>query len=76
MQPTVVNTDKLSGVNLAQYVLKKLTQDGGTVQMLSHDFDGNEAFVLSVISFLKDVGLMKEAQDGSYMITDRGTSEN
>jgi predicted transcriptional regulator len=43
---------------------------------LSNDFDGNEAFVLSIISFLEDVGWMKEAQDGTYMITDGGTSQN
>jgi predicted transcriptional regulator len=71
-----VNTDKISGINLAQYILKKLTQDGDTVQTLSHDFDDNEAFVLSVISFLEEVGWMKEAQDGSYMITDKGTFHN
>jgi hypothetical protein len=53
-----------------------LTHDGQTVQTLSHDFDDDEAFILSIISSLKDVGWMKEAQDGSYMITDRGTSEN
>ena len=69
---TVVNTNKLSGINLAEYVLKKLTQDVDMIQTLSHDFDGNGAFVLSIISFLKDVGWLKEAQDGSYMITDRG----
>jgi hypothetical protein len=34
------------------------------------------AFVLSIISFLKNVGWMREAQVGSYIITDRGTSEN
>jgi predicted transcriptional regulator len=39
---------------------------------LSHDFDGNEAFVLSIISFLKDVGWIKEARDGSYIVTDKG----
>jgi DNA-binding response OmpR family regulator len=49
-----------------------MTQDGETVQTLSHDFDGNEDFILSVISFLKDVGWLKEAQDGSYMMTDKG----
>jgi hypothetical protein len=54
----------------------KLTQDGETVQTLSHDFDDDEAFVLSIISFLKDVGWVNEAQDGGYTITDRGTSGN
>jgi hypothetical protein len=59
-----VNTDRLSGINLAQYVLNRLAQNGDTVQTLrtlSRDFDGNEAFVLSLISFLEDVGWMKEA---------------
>ena len=43
---------------------------------MSTDFDGNEDFVLGIISFLEDVGWMKEAHDGTYMITDRGTFEN
>jgi hypothetical protein len=33
------------------------------------DFDGNEDFVLSVVSFLKNVGWMKEGQDGIYETT-------
>ncbi len=56
-----VNTDRLSGINLAKYVLNRLAQNGDTVQTLSRDFDGNEASVLSLISFLEDVGWMKEA---------------
>jgi hypothetical protein len=36
------------------------------VQTVSLDFDGNEDFVLSVVSFLKDIEWMKEGQDGSY----------
>ena len=43
------------------------------MQTLSHDFDGNEDSILSVISFLNDVGWLKEGQDGNYMITDKGT---
>jgi len=43
------------------------------VQTLSHDFDGNEDSILSVISFLNDVGWQTEGKDGNYMITDKGT---
>jgi hypothetical protein len=39
---------------------------------MSHDIDGNEAFVLSIISFLKDVESIKEVRDGSNMIADKG----
>jgi hypothetical protein len=39
--------------------------------MLSHDFDDNEVFVLSIIAFLKDVGWLKEARDSSYVATDK-----
>jgi hypothetical protein len=42
---------------------------------LSNDFDGNEAFVLSIISFLEDVGWIKGGQDDSYVITDKGLIE-
>jgi hypothetical protein len=36
---------------------------------VSLDFDGNEDFVISVVSFLKDIGWMNERQDGSYETT-------
>ena len=39
---------------------------------MSHDFDGNEAFVLSIISFLKELGWLKEARDGRYKVTNKG----
>jgi hypothetical protein len=41
--------------------------------MLSQEFDGNKPFVLSIISFLKDVGWLEEAQDGSYIVAEKGT---
>ena len=49
------NSSKLNGLELARSILWRLTENGDTVQTVSLDFDGNEDFVLSVVSFLKDI---------------------
>jgi hypothetical protein len=41
------------------------------VRSLGHDFDDDEAYILSIVTFLKDVGWMKEEQDGSYSTTNK-----
>jgi hypothetical protein len=56
---------------LARHVLERLTVDGDTVRSLGHDFDDDEAYILSIVTFLKDVGWMKEEQDGSYSTTNK-----
>jgi hypothetical protein len=50
-------------------ILWRLTENGDTVQTVSLDFDDNEDFVLSIISFFNDVEWMKEGQNGRYETT-------
>lgn len=71
-QKTVRN---LSGLALAKYILKRLTEDDDTVEELTQDFDDNEDFVLNIIAFLKEIGWLKEEQRGKYIITDEGAAE-
>ena len=40
---------------LAEYILKRLTEDGYTTEKLSEEFDGNEKYVLSLLDFLKGI---------------------
>ena len=55
------NTCNLSGLELAGYVMKKLTEDQIKIdELANHNFDGNKKFVLAVVDFLKDIGWMGE----------------
>jgi hypothetical protein len=67
----------LSGLELAEFILKRLTEDGYTTEKLTQEFDGNEKYVLSLLDFLKDIRWMKEEPSGSgkYVITDKAKSE-
>ena len=65
----------LSGLELAEYILKRLTEDGYTTEKLTQEFDGNEKYVLSLLDFLKDIRWMKEEYSGKYVITDKAKSE-
>jgi hypothetical protein len=56
-----------------RYVLKRVTEND-TVQRLAQDFEGNEDYVLSVISFLKEIVWLKEEQNGEYIITEKAHS--
>jgi hypothetical protein len=65
----------LSGLELAEYILKRLTEDGYTTEKLTQEFDGNEKYVLSLLDFLKGIQWMKEESSGKYVITDKAKSE-
>ena len=69
MPAVTKNSSKLNGLELARSILWRLTENGDTVQTVSLDFDGNEDFILSVVSFLKDIEWMKDGQHGSYEAT-------
>jgi hypothetical protein len=66
---------RLSGLELAEYILKSLTEDGYTTEKLTQEFDGNEKYVLSLLDFLKGLQWMKEDLGGKYLITDKAKSE-
>jgi hypothetical protein len=65
----------LSGLELAEYILKRLTEDGYTTEKLTQEFGGNEKYVLSLLDFLKGIQWMKEESRGKYVITDKAKSE-
>jgi hypothetical protein len=65
----------LSGLELAEYILKRLTEDGYTTEKLTQEFDGNEKYVLSLLDFLKDIRWMEEDYSGKYIVTDKARSE-
>ena len=39
----------------AEYVLKRLTEDGYTAEKLAEELDGNGKYVLSLLDFLKGI---------------------
>jgi hypothetical protein len=63
---SAVSIDRFPSV-FTSAVLKELI----TYKRIVHDFDDDEAYILSIVAFLKDVGWMKEEQDGSYSTTNK-----
>jgi hypothetical protein len=57
---------------LAKFVLKRLVENGDTVEKLIQDLDGDEKYLFSITSFLKDITWMREESDGEYLITNTG----
>jgi predicted transcriptional regulator len=69
-------TCNLSGLELARYVLRKLTYEHKQVEELFPEFDNNERFVLSILDFLKDIGwIEKNTNSDEYIITEKGNKE-
>ena len=57
-------TCNLSGLELARYVMKKLTDDHLKIEELAHhDFDGNKKFVLAIVDFLSDIGWIERMRN-------------
>ena len=72
------DTCNLSGLELAGYVMKKLTEDQIKIEDLAHyNFDGNKKFVLAVVDFLNDIGWIGEDEKhaGGYIMTEKGRRE-
>ena len=70
-----ITVTSLSGLRLAEYILKRLAEDGGTVEKLTQDLDGKENYVSSLVSVLEDIGWIKLEPSGKYIITDKGETE-
>ena len=62
----------LSGLELAKYVMLRLTNDRDTVKKIAADVDEDETFVIGVVKFLFEVGWIKEDKNGNYLITKKG----
>ncbi len=67
-----INTSNLSGVELAKYVLLRLTNDHDSIEKVAEDFDNNKTFILGVINFLNEVGWIKQVSVGVYRMTNKG----
>ncbi|HEU4445910.1 MAG TPA: hypothetical protein VFR94_14640 [Nitrososphaeraceae archaeon] len=57
---------------MARHVLKRLTENGDPVGTLTSAFNCDGKFVSSIVSFLEDIGWMKQQPSGQYVIADRG----
>jgi hypothetical protein len=57
---------------LAVYILKRIVENGGSIQKLIQDLDNDEKYPLAIVSFLEDIGWMKQEPNGEYVITNRG----
>jgi hypothetical protein len=61
---------KLSGLELAKYVLLRLVDNHDSVEKVAEDFDNDVRFILGEIGFLKDIGwIEQDLTSGIYQIT-------
>jgi hypothetical protein len=67
-----VNPSNFSGLELARYVLGRLTNDQSSIEKIAKDFDRDKEFISGIIKFLKDIGWIQEDQNGSYQVTRKG----
>ena len=63
---------RLSGLELAKYVLLRLINDHDKIEKIAVDFDDDKKFILGVVDFLKDIGWVKQDPSGTYRITKKG----
>ena len=57
---------------MAVYILKRIVENGDSIQKLIQDLDNDEKYPLAIVSFLEDIGWMKQEPNGEYVITNRG----
>jgi predicted transcriptional regulator len=63
---------RLSGLELAKYVLLRLTNDRDNVEKIAEDFENDRLFISGVVDFLKEIGWVKQNKKGTYNITKKG----
>ena len=68
----VSDPSRLSGLELAKYVLLRLTNDMDTTRKIAEDFDNDESFIKGVINFLYEIRWLKMDATGNYRMTSRG----
>jgi len=68
----IVNTNSLTGLELAKYVLLRLVNDHDNIEKIAVDFDNDEKFVSGVVDFLIDVEWMMQDKNGEFKITGKG----
>jgi hypothetical protein len=64
---------KLSGLELAKYVLLRLVDNHDSVEKVAKDFDNDVRFILGEIDLLKVIGwIEQDLTSGIYQITENG----
>jgi Mn-dependent DtxR family transcriptional regulator len=72
---TDITVTRLTGLELAGYVLMRIVGEGDTVKELTQGLDDKESYVSTLTSILEDIGWIEEGPSGKYTITDKGNSE-
>jgi len=68
-----VNISRLSGLELAKYVLLRLVNyQYNSIGRVAENFENDEQFISGVVTFLLDIGWIKQDSNGYFQITKRG----
>ncbi len=72
---TDITVTRLTGLELAGYVLMRIVGEGDTVEVLTQGLDDKESYVSTLTSILEDMGWIEQDPSGKYTITDKGNPE-
>lgn len=63
--------DNLTGLELAKFIILRLVENNESIEQLAEDFENDVRFITRVVTFLKDIGWIKEdSSTGSYQMSD------
>jgi hypothetical protein len=57
---------------LAKYVLLRLVNDHDSIGKIAENFDKDKRFIYEVVTFLEDIGWMRQKPDGYFKMTRKG----
>ena len=72
---TDITVTRLTGLELAGYVLMRIVGQDDTVEELTQGLDDKESYVSTLTSIREDIGWIEQDPSGKYIITDKGNSE-
>ena len=72
---TDITVTRLTGLELAGYVLMRIVGQDDTVEELTQGLDDKESYVSTLTSILEDIGWIEQDSSGKYTFTDKGNSE-
>ena len=63
--------DNQTGLELAKFIILRLVENNESIEQLAEDFENDVRFITRVVTFLKDIGWIKEdSSTGSYQMSD------
>ena len=68
----MTDSNGLSGLELAKYVLLRLVNNHDSIERIAEDFDGDKKFILGVVDFLTDIKWLTQYENGAYQMTRNG----